>query len=73
MSEKQTDLRNYFDDIMLDVFDLAASKKRRIWDEELTINNKISLLERIIDYFQEHEDYEKCDKLQKKINRMRTH
>lgn len=73
MSEKRTDLHNYFDDVMLDAFDLTASKKRRIWNEELTINNKISLLERLIDYFQEHEDYEKCDKLQKKINRMRIY
>jgi hypothetical protein len=55
---------------MLDTYDLASSKKRTIWDDELTTERKIEFLDRLIDYFQEREDYEKCDKLQKKINRM---
>jgi hypothetical protein len=70
MSTKKIDLRNYFEDLMLDTYDLASSKKRTIWDDELTTERKIEFLDRLIDYFQEREDYEKCDKLQKKINRM---
>jgi hypothetical protein len=62
-------MKNYFSQIMDDSFKLLEAKKVN-WPIELDKQQKILLLNKCLEYFEFHEDYDKCTALQRKIQIM---
>jgi protein-arginine kinase activator protein McsA len=62
-------MENYFNDIMKEGFELLSSS-RVSWPTDLDNQQKISLLTKHLEYFDELEQYEKCAVLKKKITRL---
>jgi hypothetical protein len=62
-------MKNYFNQVMTDGYELFTSDKI-VWPYELDNDMKIQLLEMATKYFTELEEYEKCSLLQKKITQL---
>ena len=60
---------NYFKNLMGEGYEILVSKKI-VWPSELSLDNKIELLNQAIKYFTEVEEYMKCATLQKKIEEL---
>lgn len=60
---------NHFADIMNDSFALLMKRKVR-WPSDMTIDQKISLHEKEIEYWKEQKEFDRCIKLQKKLEKL---
>ena len=59
-------MKNYFNQVMKDGYDLLIADKID-WPKDLLDSQKVELLQQAMNYFVEVEEYEKCIILQKKI------
>lgn len=57
---------NYFKDLMVSGYEVLI-EDTVLWPESFTLEQKLSLLQAALNYFQLIEDYAKCALLQKKI------
>jgi hypothetical protein len=57
---------NYFDQMMTDTYTLLMSRRIK-WPYELDNDQKVEFMERVLKYFSDIEDYQKCTAIQKKI------
>ena len=62
---------NYFKNLMGEGYEILVSKKI-VWPSELSLDNKIELLNQAIKYFTEVEEYMKFATLQKKIEELQN-
>ena len=60
---------NHFADMMNDSFDLLMKRKVK-WPTDMTVDQKISLHEKEIEYWKEQKDFDRCIKLQKKLEKL---
>jgi hypothetical protein len=63
--------KNYFSNMMDRTYELINQKYVN-WPEEMQAKEQISLVNKMIEYYSEKDDFEKCIVLKQTINRINT-
>lgn len=60
---------NYLNKMLEDGYTLLTKRKVE-WPDDMTLEQQIELIEQLINHFSAKEDYQKCNKLQKKLMKL---